>query len=98
MFQYECHGTYIHDFSRRGDLKRLMDLTDAEAEVLLRSSPFVKPYHHPEQGQALILNKGFCVVSRAEGRCLLVYNHDGKHSLWEGSWEFFSTHYGLVSP
>ena len=97
MFKYLCHKTYLHDFNRRGDLRRLRELTEAEADDLLAASSFVKPDEDgvtPPHG--LILNKGFCVVERVRGDyCLIVYNHDGNYALWEGLWSFFSEDIGL---
>lgn len=99
MFKYQCHKTYLHDFSRRGDLRRVRDLTTEEAEAMLAASPFVKREPHGDQdnlGRATpLFNKGFCVVERLGDRCRIVYDHDGRHALWDGDWAFFALIVGL---
>ena len=96
MFKYNCHKTYLHDFDRRGDLRRVRDISEAEADAMLAASPYVKTDDEgrtPRHG--LILNKGFCVVECVGDRCKIVYNHDEKYALWDGDWTFFSTNLGL---
>jgi hypothetical protein len=100
MFKYQCHKTYLHDFSSRGSLRRVRDITTEEADAMLSSSPFVEltPPGLAFTGEtftSLLLNKGFCVVERVGDRCHIVYDHDGNHALWEGDWAFFSTDLAL---
>jgi len=99
MFKYQCHKTYLHDFSRRGGIHLVRGLTEAEADAMLAASSYVK---RDEEGRipphGLLLNKGFCVVARVGDRCQIVNDHDGNHTLWDGDWDFFSTYLGLCPP
>lgn len=97
MIKYHCHKTYLHDFSRRGDLHRVREITMDEAAAMLAASPYVKPESHNDTRNTPLLNKGFCVVKRVGDRCRIVYDHDGRHALWDGDWAFFSADLGLES-
>lgn len=99
MIKYQCHKTYLHDFSRRGDLRRVREITMDEAAAMLAASPFVQPESHQgDHGRDTpLLNKGFCVVERVGDRCRIVYDHDGNHALWDGDWAFFSADLGLTT-
>lgn len=95
MLKFRCHRTYLHDFDRRGDLRRVRDITLDEAGEMLAASSFVKREDNDTRAD-LLLNKGFCVVERVgAGRCHIVCNHDGKYALWDGDWAFFSAKIGL---
>ncbi len=97
MLKFHCHRTYLHDFDRREHLPgRVRDLTLDEAGEMLAASSFVKREDHNDTRADPMLNKGFCVVERVgDGRCHIVYNHDGKYALWDGDWAFFSAKIGL---
>lgn len=98
MFKFKCHGCYLRDFDVRGDVLRVGDITDDEADAILSASPYLTAAKTWDVRHGLLLNKGFAVVRRDEGdasRCLIVANHDGRYSLHSGAWSFFAEKYGL---
>lgn len=97
MFKFQCHGSYLRDFDVRGDVLRVGDITDDQADAMLTASPHLAAAKTWDVRHGLLLNKGFAVVLREVevGRCLIVANHDGRYSLHSGAWAFFAEKYGL---
>ncbi len=98
MFKFQCHGSYLRDFDVRGDVLRVGDITDDQADAMLTASPYLYATKPWDERHGLMLNKGFAIVHRDEGddsRCLIVANHDGRYSLHSGAWAFFAEKYGL---
>lgn len=49
---------------------------------MLAESPYIKTREGGYHAYGLMLNKGFAVVSAADGIATIVYNHDGRFSVW----------------
>lgn len=95
MFMFDCHGSYIRDFSRKdhGDAISVCEISEEQAHRLLSNSPWVKR----GRGDAnhVFLNKGFAVVGARGDRALLVYQGDSTYYLYTGDKQFFFDKYKL---
>jgi len=97
MFNFECHGTYLRDFATAGDVRRIMEISETDADEAMSASPFLRAAEVWDTRHGLLLNKGFTVVGVGDdGRCAIVANHDGRYSLHSGAWPFFAEKYGLA--
>ncbi len=66
MFKFQCHGSYLRDFDVRGDVLRVGDITDDQADAMLTASPHLAAAKTWDTRHGLLLNKGFAIVHRDE--------------------------------
>ncbi len=82
----EPHGEYIHDFSLRTPplCERKCHVEEREAIALLRESPFVNRAFDTSDVN-WFRNKGFAVLSVADGAVTILFRHAERWSLWSAT-------------
>lgn len=82
----EPRATYIYDFAHREPplVEGRRAIEESDAIALLRESPYVNRAFDPADPN-WFLNKGFVVLSVADGAVTILFRHAERWSLWSAT-------------